>query len=122
MLCSREGHSNIPISIYCTGDACKKPVCTKCWIDDHKNPEEHSQQDIKKKFNEEMNMLKDKATETNALKVELGKLQDRIDEETSDIRKQTIKAEFEITSYFSMFISSLNFSFMSCWECSSGFL
>ena len=35
-------------------------------------------------------MLKDKATETNALKVELGKLQDRIDEETSDIRKQTI--------------------------------
>jgi hypothetical protein len=39
-------------------------------------------------------MLKDKATETNKLKVELGKLQDRIDEETFDIRKQTIKAEF----------------------------
>jgi hypothetical protein len=60
MFCSRDGHSNIPISIYCTGDACKKSVCTTCWIDDHKNPEEHSQQDIKEKFNEEMNMLKDK--------------------------------------------------------------
>ena len=107
MFCSREGHSNIPISIYCTSDACKKPVCTKCWIDDHKNPEEHSKQDIKEKFNEEMNMLKDKATETNALKVELGKLQDRIDEETSDIRKQTIKAEFEITSYFNRCIRLL---------------
>jgi hypothetical protein len=47
------------------------PVCTACWIDDHKNPEEHSQQDIKEKFNEEMNMLKDKATETHKLKVEL---------------------------------------------------
>ena len=107
MFCSRDGHLNIPISIYCTGDACKKPVCTTCWIDDHKNPEEHSRQDIKEKFNEEMNMLKDKATETNKLKVELGKLQDRIDEEISNIRKQTIKAEFEITSYFNRCIRLL---------------
>lgn len=107
MHCSREGHSNIPLSIYCTGDACKKLVCTNCYIDYHKNPEEHSQQDIKEKFNEEMNMLKDKATETNTLKVELGKLQDSIDEETSDIRKQTIKAEFEITSYFNRCIRLL---------------
>ena len=106
MFCLR-GHSTIPISIYCTGDACRKSVCTTCWIDDHKNPEEHSQQDIKEKFNEEMNMLKDKATETNKLKVELGKLQDRIDEETSNIRKQTIKAEFEITSYFNRCIRLL---------------
>jgi hypothetical protein len=67
MFCLREGHSTIPISIYCTGDACKKSVCTTCWIDDHKNPEEHSQQDIKEKFNKEMNMLKDKATETNVV-------------------------------------------------------
>jgi hypothetical protein len=51
MFCLR-GHSTIPISIYCTGDACRKSVCTTCWIDDHKNPEEHSQQDIKEKFNE----------------------------------------------------------------------
>ncbi|XP_052105448.1 uncharacterized protein LOC127738294 isoform X1 [Mytilus californianus] len=107
VLCSRDGHKNKPLEVYCTGDSCKKAVCATCWMVDHSDKTEHTPTDIKDQFVEERDRLLVKAEKLNEKQVQITRLQKRIDSEAYDVTKQTISAEFEISSFFNESIKLL---------------
>ncbi|VDI67805.1 tripartite motif-containing protein 2/3 [Mytilus galloprovincialis] len=107
VLCSREGHKNKPLEVYCTGDSCKKVVCGTCWMVDHSDKTEHTPTDIEDQFVEERDSLLKKAEKLNEKQVQITRLQKRIDGEAYDVTKQTISADFEISSFFNQCIKLL---------------
>ncbi|XP_071159582.1 uncharacterized protein [Mytilus edulis] len=107
VLCSREGHKNKPLEVYCTGDSCKKVVCGTCWMVDHSDKTEHTPTDIEDQFVEERDSLLKKGEKLNEKQVQITRLQKRIDGEAYDVTKQTISADFEISSFFNQCIKLL---------------
>ncbi|CAC5357319.1 unnamed protein product [Mytilus coruscus] len=107
VLCRRDGHKNKPLEVYCNGDSCKKAVCATCWMVDHSDTTGHTPTDIKAQFEEERDSLLVKAEKLNEKQVQITRLQKRIDGEAYDVKKQTISAEFEISSFFNQSIKLL---------------
>ncbi|XP_063428509.1 uncharacterized protein LOC134711675 isoform X2 [Mytilus trossulus] len=107
VLCSRKGHKNKPLEFYCTGKSCKKAVCGTCWKVDHSDKTQHTPTDIEDQFVEERDSLFKKAEKLNEKQIQITNLQKRIDEEAYDVTKQTISAEFEISSFFNQCIKLL---------------
>lgn len=99
MLCTIPGHKDKPLDIYCAGEACKKAVCSMCWMEDHSG-NDHIRKDITNQFEEEKNLLLTKADVVNEKFGNLSRLQEKLNDETDDVSRQTIKAELEITSFF----------------------
>lgn len=105
VLCSV--HTCKPLDEYCAGEDCKKAVCATCWREHHSNAERHSWKDINSVFEEERNGLFIKADMINEKLKNIESRQKQINDETVDVSRQTIKAEFEITSFFNRCIRQL---------------
>ncbi|CAC5407797.1 KIFC2_3 [Mytilus coruscus] len=82
VFCTKDGHENRPLEIFCTGDGCKRPVCNMCFVIDHSDSGDHQAKDVLDVFILEMKRIFDKYKETEELgheiKEELDSFQNEI--------------------------------------------
>ncbi|CAG2236441.1 unnamed protein product [Mytilus edulis] len=50
VFCTKDGHENRPLEIFCTGNDCKRPVCNMCFAIDHSDSGDHQAKDVQDVF------------------------------------------------------------------------
>ncbi|XP_052086549.1 uncharacterized protein LOC127723833 [Mytilus californianus] len=102
VFCTKDGHENRPLEIFCTGDGCRRPVCNMCFVIDHSDSGDHQAKDIKDVFNGELDRIFDKYKETEELWHGISEVRQRIKDEMFAIKYKKETEQDKLNEFFSL--------------------
>ncbi|CAG2237375.1 TRIM2_3 [Mytilus edulis] len=100
VFCTKDGHENRPLEIFCTGNGCKRPVCNMCFAIDHSDSGDHQAKDVQDVFKLEMERIFDKYKETEELRHGISEVRKRIKDEISVIQRQKETEQDKMNEFF----------------------
>ncbi|XP_076089758.1 E3 ubiquitin-protein ligase TRIM33-like [Mytilus galloprovincialis] len=100
VFCTKDGHENRPLEIFCTGNGCKRPVCNMCFAIDHSDSGDHQAKDVQDVFELEMERIFDKYKETEELGHGINEVRKRIKDEMSAIKRQKETEQHKLNEFF----------------------
>ncbi|XP_052084625.1 protein PML-like [Mytilus californianus] len=100
VFCTKDGHENRPLDIFCTGDGCKRPICSMCFYKDHSDSGDHQAKNVQDVFILEMERIFDKYKETEELGHGISEVRKRIKDEMSAIKHIKETEQDKLNEFF----------------------